>query len=169
MKNILESLNPLMLSIQTLLCVIIIVIFMYQLFLIFNHNNKLLKITLRKVKCIKSIGLFTLIITVFWELITYFHAFSILAKANGNISPSIVYPALKISLFSILYGLSIYVISIVLWIIITTILEKWLFRIVLCHLYRSVCASDFGSNCASLGYFPERIGKVSRFKLCQFC
>ncbi len=45
----------------------------------------------------------------------------------------------------------------------------WLFRIVLCHLYRSVCASDFGSNCASLGYFPERIGKVSRFKLCQFC
>ncbi len=67
-----------------------------------------------KISYIKSVGLFALVMGIFSQLIGLTNAFIALETA-GDVSPSLVYGGLKISMITTLYGFSIYIISYVIW------------------------------------------------------
>ena len=64
---------------------------------------------------IKSIGLFSLITGILGQLIGLYGAFAAIERAM-DISPPIMAGGLKISMITTLYGIMIYLISILIWI-----------------------------------------------------
>lgn len=71
----------------------------------------------------KSIGLFALIIGVLAQLIGLFSIFSAIEEA-GDITPGMVISALKVSMIPILYGLSIYLLSLLICFILDVMLKN---------------------------------------------
>ena len=65
---------------------------------------------------IKSIGLLALVVGILGQLIGLFSAFQAIEEA-GSVSSGIVAGGLKISSITTMYGLTIYAISLVLWMI----------------------------------------------------
>lgn len=63
---------------------------------------------------IKSIGLFSAITGILGQLIGLYTAFSVIERAS-DISPSLIFGGLKVSMISTLYGIIIYLISIAIW------------------------------------------------------
>lgn len=63
---------------------------------------------------IKSIGLFTLVFGIFSQLLGLYQAFSVIEQV-GNISPAILAGGLKVSMITTLYGVSIFLISYLMW------------------------------------------------------
>ncbi|MEN8155950.1 MAG: MotA/TolQ/ExbB proton channel family protein [Bacteroidota bacterium] len=73
---------------------------------------------------LKSMGLFTMITGILGQLIGLMMAFSAIERA-GDISPAILVGGLKISMISTLYGLLIYMLSILIWFL----LDLWYNRV----------------------------------------
>ena len=65
-------------------------------------------------------GLFTMITGILGQLIGLMMAFSAIERA-GDISPGMVYGGLKVSMYTTLYGIFIYLLSILFWFI----LDLW--------------------------------------------
>jgi len=63
---------------------------------------------------IKSLGLFTMITGILGQLTGLMMAFSAIERA-GDISPAIVVGGLKVSMITTLYGVLIYMVSILIW------------------------------------------------------
>ena len=78
---------------------------------------------LRKVNYAKIIGLLALITGIFGQLIGLHQAFSAIQTA-GDISPSLVFGGIKVSMITTLYGISIYILSLLLSFIFNIIIEK---------------------------------------------
>lgn len=78
---------------------------------------------LRKVEYGKSIGLFAMVIGILGQLLGLFNAFSVLEQA-GNISPNVIYGGIKVSMIPTLYGIIIYLLSILLWFVTSVLIEK---------------------------------------------
>lgn len=110
-------------SIITLIFIAIIAWTIYQLVMIYNGKTTSLEQALRKTKYIKSLGLLALIVGILWQLCGFYHALSVISEAI-NISPEILYKGLKLSMISTIYGMIIYIISILLWIISNAIAEN---------------------------------------------
>ena len=93
-------------------------------FLKANQDNETgIASSLRKLKIGKSIGLLALITGILGQMIGLFVAFAAIERA-GDVAPIVVYGGIKVSLISTLYGLIIYLFSILLWIILSYNLEK---------------------------------------------
>ena len=73
-----------------------------------------------RLKYIKSIGLFTIIVGILGTLTGLFGAFNAIEQAT-DISPGIVAGGLKVSMITTLTGIQFYLISIILWFI----LDLW--------------------------------------------
>ena len=69
---------------------------------------------------LKSMGLFTMITGILGQLIGLLLAFGAIERA-GDISPQMVYGGLKISFYTTIYGILIYLFSILIWFI----LDLW--------------------------------------------
>lgn len=127
MKNLFFMGGPLFMSILTILLVIMIAWFLYHFIAVYNSKQLSLEIVLRRIGYGKSIGLFAMITGIFGQLIGFYHAFSAIEDA-GDISPALVYGGIKVSMITTLYGISIYLISLIIWfsssVIIERILEK---------------------------------------------
>jgi biopolymer transport protein ExbB/TolQ len=67
-----------------------------------------------RLKQIKSVGLFTLIVGIFCQLIGLYQVFSYIGKVN-TISPILLGPGLRITLIPTLYGFIIFLISYIIW------------------------------------------------------
>ncbi|XOV93198.1 MAG: MotA/TolQ/ExbB proton channel family protein [Bacteroidota bacterium] len=67
-----------------------------------------------KISYIKSVGQFALVIGILGQLIGLTDAFRAI-EAAGDVSPSLVYGGLKVSMITTLYGFTIYVISYLIW------------------------------------------------------
>ncbi len=75
---------------------------------------------IRKIGYGKSIGLFALMMGILFQLIGFYRAFSRL-ESVVDVSPSVLYGGLKISMITTIYGLMIYLLSMVLWFILTSV------------------------------------------------
>ena len=115
--------GPLLMSILTLLLVMMVVWTAYHLITGLNNSGKKRETVLRKLSYGKSIGLFALIFGIFYQLKGIYHAFTVLQEA-GDISPSLVYAGIKISLIGTLYGIGIYLLSVILWLVASMMMEK---------------------------------------------
>ena len=100
-------------SILTILFLLMLVYSVLNLVVLLNNNGDLLKVRSRLTR-IKTIGLFSAITGIFGQLIGLYEAFSAIEKA-ADISPSILMGGIKISMITTLYGIVIYLISILIW------------------------------------------------------
>lgn len=69
---------------------------------------------------LRSMGLFSMITGILGQLIGLLMAFGAIERA-GDISPQLVYGGLKISFYTTVYGILIYLLSILLWFV----LDLW--------------------------------------------
>ena len=71
----------------------------------------------KKQKIVKALGLLAFIVGLLSAVIGLYSAFSVIEQV-GNVSPSIVVGGIKVAFTSLIYGLTIFVISLVLDVIV---------------------------------------------------
>jgi hypothetical protein len=123
MKNIFFMGGTLFMSILTILLVIMITWILYHFIAGYNSKESNLEIVLRRMGYGKSIGLFAMITGIFGQLIGFYEAFSAIENA-GDISPGLVYGGIKVSMITTLYGISIYLTSLMLWFAASIFIER---------------------------------------------
>ena len=111
-----ENNGLLFLSILTLALITLFVWAIYHGLPILRKQTDLLLNAKFKIKHLKSIGLFALIVGVLHQLISLYSIYSAIEEA-ADINMNIVLSALKTSMIPLIYGLIIYLISLLLWII----------------------------------------------------
>jgi hypothetical protein len=127
MKNLFFMGGPLFMSILTILLVIMITWVFYHFTSVFNSKQLNQEVVLRRMGYTKSIGLFAMITGIFGQLIGFYEAFSAIENA-GDISPGLVYGGIKVSMITTLYGIFIYLLSLLLWFAASIIIERNLER-----------------------------------------
>lgn len=123
MKELFYMGGPLFMSILSLLLIIVVAWIIYQITKHYISSGSDKKETLRKLSYGKSIGLFALITGILGQLIGLYMAFATIEKI-GDISPTILMGGLKVSMIPTLFGIAIYLISILMWFITTIIIER---------------------------------------------
>ena len=73
-----------------------------------SHSAQILKYS----GYIKSIALFTLVFGIFGQIMGLMDIFTYLARVNGEISPSALITAIRLTCYTTLYGILIYLLSI---------------------------------------------------------
>ncbi len=111
-----ENNSLLFLSILTLALITLIVWAIYYGLPVVRKQTYLLLKAKAKIKHLKSIGLFALIMGVLYQLTSLYSIYSAIEEA-ADINMSIVLSALKISMIPLIYGLIIYLISLLIWVI----------------------------------------------------
>ncbi len=123
MINLFHMGGTLFMSILTILLIAMIAWISYHFIAHFSSSEIDKEFTLRKLSYGKSIGLFALITGILGQLIGLYMAFSAIERA-ADISPAIVVGGIKVSMITTLYGISIYLASILLWLITSQIIDR---------------------------------------------
>jgi len=123
MKDLFFMGGPGFMSVLTLLLIFMVAWMVYHFIAFFNSQQPNLEKGLRKMRYGKSIGLFAMIIGILGQLIGMYYAFSAIEQAS-DISPALVYGGLKVSMIAPLYGMFIYLLSILLWFVSSNLIEK---------------------------------------------
>ncbi len=115
--------GPLFMSILTIVLVVMTVWILYHFISGYKSVQLSRETILRRLGYGKSIGLFAMIIGILGQLIGLYDAFAAIEKM-GDISPSMVYGGIKVSMITTLYGIFIYLASLILWFVTSAIIEK---------------------------------------------
>lgn len=110
-------------GILTILFFAILAIAVYNLVIILRRDFKDIGETRKKLKYMKSIGLFAFITGILGQLLGLFSALSAIEQAM-DISPAIIAGGLKISMIPPIYGILILLISYIFWIILDYIASR---------------------------------------------
>lgn len=111
----------------TLLLIIITAWIIYYFILAYNSKQKDKKDLLRKIGYGKTMGLFVLTIGILGQLhglSNMFDAIERLIASGGELKPYMVYIAIKVTMIVTIYGILIYLLSILLWFIASILIEK---------------------------------------------
>ena len=103
-------------SIPTLVLIILIAWAIYHSLPLFKNQKESCIKSKNKIKYLKSIGLFALVLGVLDQLLGLYSIFSAIEEA-GDINPRIVFQGLKTSMVPLLYAIFIYLSSIIIWMI----------------------------------------------------
>ena len=122
MKDLFLMGGPIYMSILSLLFAILIGWFVYHFSVFMSHPQDSGK-ALLKLSYGKALGLFSMITGIFGQLTGFYQAFSAIEQV-GDISPTLVYGAIKVSMITTLYGILIYLISILLWFLLSIYVEN---------------------------------------------
>lgn len=106
--------GPLYMGILTLLLLIVLAMAIYRAIQIFGKNVDRETTFRHYLTHIKSVGLFSLVVGILSQLIGLYQAFSAIEQA-GSISPALLAGGLKVSMITTIYGMSIFVLSYLLW------------------------------------------------------
>jgi hypothetical protein len=120
LDNLFHQGGPLFMGILTILLLIILAITVLYAISIFSGKAQNSESFGHRLTYLKSMGLFTMITGILGQLIGLLMAFGAIERA-GDISPQMVYGGLKISFYTTVYGIVIYLLSILLWLI----LDLW--------------------------------------------
>jgi hypothetical protein len=123
MRNLFYMGGTLFMSILTLLLVVLVAWIIYHFIVGYRSKHLPADIVLRRLGYGKSIGLFALVTGIFGQSIGLYTAFSVIEHA-ADISPAMVYSGIKVSMITTLYGMSIYLISILLWFLASVMIER---------------------------------------------
>lgn len=106
--------GPLFMGILTCLLLILVIISVYFTIAISSGKAAGKKNFGHQLTYLKSVGLFTMITGILGQLIGLMDAFKAIERV-GDISPAMLAGGLKVSMITTLYGILIYLISIVIW------------------------------------------------------
>ncbi len=123
MKDLFLMGSPLFMGILTLLFLSMLAWTTYHLIGFYSSGQDNSKAFLRKLSYGKSIGLFAMITGILGQLIGLNLALSAIEKA-GDISPGLVVSGIKVSMISTIYGICIYLLSLLLWFVVSNVLVK---------------------------------------------
>ncbi len=120
LDNLFHQGGPLFMGILTILLLILLATAVIFAINIFSGKSQKSESFVHRLTYVKSMGLFTMITGILGQLIGLLMAFGAIERA-GDISPQMVYGGLKISFYTTVYGIVIYLLSILLWFI----LDLW--------------------------------------------
>lgn len=103
-------------GILTILLFIILAMAIFNVVTILRKDYKNIDETRRKLKYIRAIGLFAFVAGILGQSIGIYHALTAIEKA-ADISPAIMAGGLKVSMVTTIYGMLIFLVSYILWII----------------------------------------------------
>ena len=108
-------------GILTLILICMVAWAIYHLFPVLTGKEIILSKTKSKLKHIKTIGLFAGVFGILGQLIGLYQAFSILEEM-GNVSQSLIAGGLKVSMIPTIYGVIVFLFSLLLWFV----LDFWI-------------------------------------------
>jgi biopolymer transport protein ExbB/TolQ len=114
MANLFYMGGPLFMGILTTLLVVLLAVSIYFFLNIASGKAYEKKNFIHQLTYIKSVGLFTMITGILGQLIGLLEAFKAIEQV-GDISPAILAGGLKVSMITTLYGIFIYLFSILIW------------------------------------------------------
>ena len=114
MANLFHMGGPLFMGILTVLLVVLLAVSVYFFITIASGKAGDKENFKHQLSYVKSIGLFTMITGILGQLIGLLSAFKAIEEV-GDISPALLAGGLKVSMITTLYGVFIYLFSIVIW------------------------------------------------------
>lgn len=123
LDNLFHVGGPLFMGILTILLLIILATTVVFALLIASGKALEIKGSRTRLIYIKSMGLFTMIFGILGQLVGLTEAFGSIERA-GDISPGLIFGGLKVSMYTTLYGIVIYLVSILIWFL----LDIWYHR-----------------------------------------
>ncbi|MGC9342850.1 MAG: MotA/TolQ/ExbB proton channel family protein [Bacteroidales bacterium] len=115
--------GPLFMGILSILLLIVIVITVVFLVKVLNRQVESTANFRQQIKYIRAVGLFALVTGILGQLVGLYAAF-IAIEAAADISPAILAGGLKVSMITTIYGILIYLFSILLWFIVSLIYDR---------------------------------------------
>jgi len=116
MKQLFNEGGPLFMGILTIIFIVMIAWAVYQFLPVLLKKEFGIEKTRARLKHIRTIGSFALIFGILGQLIGLYQAFGIIEQM-GEVSPALLMNGLQVSMITTLYGILIYMISLILWII----------------------------------------------------
>ena len=114
MFNLFQLGGTLFMGILTIMLFIVVALFFYFLFLISRKEYKDLDQTIKRLKFIKTTGIYALVTGILGQMIGLYSAFSHIEAAE-DVAPGILAGGLKVSMIPTMYGMIIFLISYLLW------------------------------------------------------
>ncbi len=115
--------GPGFMGLLSILLVIMVAWIIYHFIVAYSGKSPNLETALRKLKYARAVGLFALVTGFLGQLIGLSMALKFIAEAGG-ISPGVLASGLRVSMICPMYGILIYLISLLLWFIASNILER---------------------------------------------
>ena len=127
MKDLFLMGGPSFMATLTLFLIITTAWFIYHFIISYNSNKINQEKLLRLFGYGKSIGLFSLIIGITGQMVGISAMFSAIEEAiqgGEEVIPVLVYGGIKVTMIVTMYGMLIYLLSILLWFIASIMIEK---------------------------------------------
>lgn len=127
MKNVFITGGLHFMATLTLLLIINVAWYVYYFIAAYNSKDTDNSKALRKLSYGKTIGLFSLTTGIMGQLMGLMSAFHAVGEAAANgikIQPELVFGGIRVSAIVTIYGILIYLLSLVLWFVATLIIEK---------------------------------------------
>lgn len=123
LDNLFHQGGPLFMGILTILLLILLATAVIFAIYISNGKAQDSEGFRHRLTYLKSMGLFTMITGILGQLIGLLMAFGAIERA-GDVSPQMIYGGLKISFYTTVYGILIYLFSILIWFILDLCFHK---------------------------------------------
>ncbi len=116
MKHLFYSGGPLIMGAITVILIVMIAWAIYHFLPVLTNKETDLAKALSRLKYIKTIGTFGMVSGILGQLIGLYQVFGVL-EAVGDLSQSIISGGLKVSLIPSIYGLLIFLLSLLFWMV----------------------------------------------------
>ncbi|WP_167618304.1 MotA/TolQ/ExbB proton channel family protein [Maribellus sediminis] len=123
MRNLFYEGGPLFMGIVTAVFIIMVVWAIFHFLPVLTKKEFDPVKTADRLKHIKTIGTLAMVLGILGQLIGLMSAFDVIERV-GDISPSLVAGGLKVSTIPTVYGILVFIISLIIWIILDYIVSK---------------------------------------------
>ncbi len=115
--------GPLFMGTLTAILIVMVAWAVYHIIPVLTRKEINFSRAKSKLKHITTIGKFGLVTGIFGQLIGLYQAFAAIEEA-GDISPSLMMGGFKVSMITTLYGIFIFLLSLILWFIADFVVTK---------------------------------------------
>ena len=123
MKNLFLTGGAFFMGILTLLLIITTAWIIYHFVKAYNSKQANREKYLRRIEYGKSMGLFTMVVGILGQIMGFSGMFSIIAEVDVVI-PKLLYEGIRTTLICPIYGILIYLFSLLLWFVASIFIEK---------------------------------------------
>ena len=127
MKDLFFRGGPAFMGILTILLIITTAWIIYHFVKAYNSKDANHEKYLRRIEYGKSMGLFALVTGIMGQMIglsAMFSAIEDVIEKAIDVNPALVFGGIKVTMICTIYGLLIYLLSLVLWFVTTIMIEK---------------------------------------------
>ncbi|MCL3780867.1 hypothetical protein EMN47_10790 [Prolixibacteraceae bacterium JC049] len=127
MKELFFMGGSLFMSILTILFIVTSAWIIYHFIVAYRSKEPNHKKHLRKIGIGKSLGLFTMVVGIMGQMVGLYEMFDAVEqifRSANEIKPALVFAGIKVTMICTIYGITIYLLSLLLWFAAIFVLEK---------------------------------------------